>query len=157
MYDLALACKTQTMKEKQDKIAIGDRIRESRLKLNLTQSDIARHLNLKPQSVRQWEEGVASPRGERIQDLADLIKVDPYWLLFGTDNSIAIDSDASTVKDLLESPEFQDTIRECISGFVVESVDLGWLSVKKNVELDLFGDIFLRRLRRHDSLKQNKS
>ena len=44
-------------------------IRES---LDLTQDDVARHLEIKRQSIQRWEDGVCNPRIHKIYKLAEL-------------------------------------------------------------------------------------
>ena len=64
-------------------MTIGDRIRIARERLGLTQSDVARELKVKPQTVQQWESGQTSPRPKRIHKLAEVLKVSDVWLLTG--------------------------------------------------------------------------
>ena len=140
------------MKAHHDKVAIGRRIKQSREKLNLSQTDVAKSLGLRPQSVQQWEEGGSSPRGKRIQALSDLLQVNPYWLLFGVDISDGVSDKFSSAKAVLSSSEIQSVLKECLSEVVIESIDMQWLSVKNSVDIEMFGDMFLRKLRHHNAL-----
>ncbi len=63
----------------------GRRIAEARAKVKLNQSELARAMGVTPQAVQQWEEGLTSPRGNRIGKLADLLQVTPSWIQFGTE------------------------------------------------------------------------
>ncbi|RDE25296.1 helix-turn-helix domain-containing protein [Motiliproteus coralliicola] len=65
----------------------GRRIAEARAKVKLNQSELARAMGVTPQAVQQWEEGLTSPRGNRIGKLAELLQVTPSWIQFGTEPS----------------------------------------------------------------------
>lgn len=63
----------------------GRRIAEARAQVRLNQSELARAMGVTPQAVQQWEEGLTSPRGNRIGKLAELLKVTPSWIQFGAE------------------------------------------------------------------------
>jgi phage repressor protein C with HTH and peptisase S24 domain len=65
------------------KITFADRLKEKRESLELSQSDIAVRLGVKPQSVNQWENGITTPRGHRLGKLASVLKTTEGWLMFG--------------------------------------------------------------------------
>lgn len=54
-----------------------DRLRELRESLGLTQSDIARHMEVAPSQVSRWESGLRRPRPNRIRALLELLEVEP--------------------------------------------------------------------------------
>jgi len=62
---------------------MGKRIRKARLALGLNQSQLALQLKIKPQSVQNWEKGIALPKTSRIEDVATALHVDSSWLLHG--------------------------------------------------------------------------
>lgn len=62
---------------------IGERIRTVRERLGLSQSDIARKLGIRPQSVQAWESGSTSPRRSYIPGLCEILGVSKQWLEFG--------------------------------------------------------------------------
>lgn len=55
---------------------VAKRITQRREQLSLTQTDLAHELDVTPQAVQQWEKGVTSPRGKRLQKLAEILKVE---------------------------------------------------------------------------------
>lgn len=63
------------------------RIIEARQHAELSQSALARELNLTPQSVQQWEnpksEGGTEPRPQRVRELASICEVNYVWLATG--------------------------------------------------------------------------
>ena len=64
-------------------MGIGDRIRRSREQIGLSQSELARRLGIRPQSVQQWEDGKTEPRPKKYQDIASALEVDKSWLQTG--------------------------------------------------------------------------
>ncbi len=59
-------------------------IREAREKLNLNQSQLAELVGVSPQAVQQWESGATQPRGKRLNKIAEVLKLPPALMLFGT-------------------------------------------------------------------------
>jgi HTH-type transcriptional regulator, cell division transcriptional repressor len=59
-------------------------IREGREKLNLNQSQLAELVGVSPQAVQQWESGATQPRGKRLNKIAQVLKLPPALLHFGT-------------------------------------------------------------------------
>ena len=60
-----------------------DRLIEALDLAEMSQSDLARHLKVKPQSVQQWVSGKSEPRGKRAKDIAQALGVEEVWLLTG--------------------------------------------------------------------------
>jgi len=59
-------------------------IREGREKLDLNQSQLAKLVGVSPQAVQQWEAGVTQPRGKRLNKIAQVLKLPPALMHFGT-------------------------------------------------------------------------
>jgi transcriptional regulator with XRE-family HTH domain len=66
-----------------DLLALGQRIREQRLKQGLKQQDIANALTLSAQAVSKWERGENAPDIAVLPDLARILGVGIDWLLVG--------------------------------------------------------------------------
>jgi transcriptional regulator with XRE-family HTH domain len=60
----------------------GARITDARLKLGLSQDQLAQLVGVKRGSVNRWEGGDGM-RVERVQPLADVLNVDPEWIVGG--------------------------------------------------------------------------
>jgi phosphoribosylformylglycinamidine cyclo-ligase len=60
---------------------LGDRIRLQRERKGLTQSDVARALDVSPQAVSKWERGENAPDIGLLSPLADALGVSVDWLL----------------------------------------------------------------------------
>ena len=60
---------------------IGDRIREARTKLGLTQAQLARQVGVSSQTVWSWEAGRVRPKHEHLEELAFRCEVSTAWIL----------------------------------------------------------------------------
>lgn len=68
-------------------MTIGQRIAEARALAGLNQSQLAKRLGLRPQSIQQWELDKTTPRPKRLDEIAKVLSVSPEWLLFGHGSS----------------------------------------------------------------------
>ena len=69
---------------------VADRIKQLRISNNMTQSDLARKLNITRSSVNAWEMGISTPSTPYIVELSQLFKVSTDYLL-GLSNNITLD------------------------------------------------------------------
>jgi len=60
---------------------IGERIREARTKLGLTQAQLASQVGVSSQTVWSWEAGRVKPTHEHLEELAFRCQVSTAWLL----------------------------------------------------------------------------
>lgn len=51
---------------------------------NMTQSELARALKVKPQSVQKWAAGTTTPLNKRIDQISRILGCSPGWLATGT-------------------------------------------------------------------------
>ena len=70
-------------------ISISERIKELREKQNLTQSGLAKKLNITRSAVNAWEMGISVPNVEKLVELSSLFTVSVDYLL-GINNSFNI-------------------------------------------------------------------
>ena len=70
-------------------ISISERIKELREKQNLTQSGLAKKLNITRSAVNAWEMGISVPNVEKLVELSSLFNVSVDYLL-GINNSFNI-------------------------------------------------------------------
>lgn len=82
---------------------IGSNIAEARKRAGLSQSELARNLGIKPQSVQQWEKGTAAPRINRLGAVAQVLGV--------TLESLTGQEIKNLPKEKNSEPELDDTIR----------------------------------------------
>lgn len=89
-----------------DKVALGKRIAEARLSLGLNQSELARLLGIKPQSVQQWEKGDSAPKLERLKAIADILKVSLESLTGEKPMPVVREQFVETGDDIVKVPRF---------------------------------------------------
>ncbi|MEQ5184091.1 S24 family peptidase [Providencia alcalifaciens] len=65
-------------------MSMGDRIRERRKKLKLTQEALAKIAGVNRVTVTGWEKDDYQPNGANLQSLAEALKCNPAWLVEGT-------------------------------------------------------------------------
>lgn len=65
---------------------IGERIKERRKNLGLTQKQVAKEAAITASAVTQWELGSTKPSGENLYALCHVLKCQPDWLLYGKDD-----------------------------------------------------------------------
>jgi transcriptional regulator with XRE-family HTH domain len=63
--------------------SLGDRIRLARETAGLSQSEMARRLDVRPQTVNQWEKGSKSPSRTNVTELVRVTGKSASWLLYG--------------------------------------------------------------------------
>ena len=68
---------------------IGEKIKELRERNKLTQSDLAKLLNITRSSVNAWESGLSATSTQYIAELARILKVSTDYLL-GLNNTATI-------------------------------------------------------------------
>jgi len=66
-----------------DNLAFGNRIREARERLNMSQYDLAKELDLTPGAIGQWELGLAGPSRSVLAQLPGVLGVSFEWLIWG--------------------------------------------------------------------------
>lgn len=79
---------------------IAERIKNLREKNNLTQSSLAKKLNVTRSSVNAWEMGISVPSTALIVDLARLFHVSTDYLL-GLDENVTLDISALTDREIM--------------------------------------------------------
>ena len=63
---------------------IGERIMALRKEKNISQSELAKRLNVSRQAVSKWEQGVSSPDTERLIQLAEILGTEVEYLATGS-------------------------------------------------------------------------
>lgn len=66
----------------------GDRITAAREAVGLTQEDVAQRLGVRLNTLCNWEEDLAEPRGNKLQMLSGLLNVSLRWLLTGEGDGV---------------------------------------------------------------------
>lgn len=68
-----------------DKKEFGRRLKSARERQELLQRDIAQYLDVTPNAVGNWEQGLCYPNTGFIDDLCVALKVSPNWLFRSAD------------------------------------------------------------------------
>lgn len=76
----------------EEAASFGERYRIARDYLQLSDSDVGRHMGVSRELVRRWGINLHVPRGERVEKLAGLLKVPKAWLLSGVERDLPADS-----------------------------------------------------------------
>ena len=83
-------------------VKTAEKIKELREKNNLTQSELARRLNITRSSVNAWEMGISIPSTEKIVELSLLLHTTSDYLLgLDTEESIPIYQYSTEEKELI--------------------------------------------------------
>ena len=83
------------------------KLRDLRKKYNLSQSDLAKILNLSQNAISRYEKGEADPDLETLKKISQFFKVSIDYLL---DNEIKNNLDQISITQLLESKEKEELI-----------------------------------------------
>ena len=65
------------------------RITDLRKKVNLTQAELGEKLNVTPQAVSKWENGLSEPDIETLKKMSELFDVSLDYLLTGKEEKVA--------------------------------------------------------------------
>ncbi len=79
---------------------VSERIKQLREKNNLTQSSLAKKLNVTRSSVNAWEMGISVPSTSLIVDLARLFHVSTDYLL-GMNENVSLDISSLSEKEIM--------------------------------------------------------
>ncbi|MBM7070904.1 helix-turn-helix domain-containing protein [Shewanella sp. 202IG2-18] len=139
----------------EDKILIGQRIRAAREKLNLSQEELGRLMEISFQSVQQWESGKTTPRASRMRRLASVLKTTPNWLQFGL--GISSNENIDNSIKLITSDEFKTQIASAHSRMLQTAISMGWISFgRSEITMSILNDLFLSKLYEEYGLNPNE-
>lgn len=84
----------------------GDRLAAAREAQGLSQSQLARRLGLRVQTIRNWEDDRSEPRANKLQMLAGFLNVSMVWLMTGEGEGgpgrVAQGNDAAGIRELID-------------------------------------------------------
>lgn len=107
----------------------ADRINQKMQELGLTQADLLRATGAGRATISGWVNGTNKPSAKHIGSLAKTLKVTEGWILYGLEESIALDSirtwDENTPleDDEVEVPFFRDFSFACGYGSIGEAIE----------------------------------
>lgn len=88
----------------------GERIRERRNELQLTQRSLAKAVKVSHVTISQWESNDSSPSGKNLFALSTALQCSPTWILYG-------DTDQSPKPAVKIPPELDEREAELIQLF----------------------------------------
>lgn len=120
---------------------LGDRLKERRKDLKLTQQDVANSVSVSKTAVVFWEKGENIPKHESLLLLANALQTTPEWLLKGSDALQRVLDGAATPMLTTDLPadshhvwiDVVDVSFSCGEG---ESIELHFESVKKRLAFE---------------------
>lgn len=80
----------------EDVSTFGDRLARARDYAGMNQSQLARRLGVKLQTIRNWESDRSEPRANRLQMLSGLLNVSIVWLMSGEGDGAPTEPDPTT-------------------------------------------------------------
>lgn len=93
-------------------MTFGNRIKEFRKKLNLSQQELAKHLNMQPQALARYEKDKVKPSIELAKKLTDLFNINLNWLLTGKGEMFLNETQKQlpslTQENIIEVPYYPD-------------------------------------------------
>ncbi len=108
----------------------GQLIALAREQLGINQSELARRVNVTPQSVQAWESDRNTPRNRKLKELSDALGVSASWLMGETDEKGApsdVDSNVSAALHPSRYFEYPE-ISWVQAGVAAEAIDIVNLS-----------------------------
>lgn len=99
------------MTENGDKMSVGERISELRKVQRLSQTQLARAMDVSRQAVSKWENDLATPDGAKMIKLADVLDTDVEYLStgrpsYGRRPPVVLET-VKTVEKVVEKPIVQ--------------------------------------------------
>src|SRR5947208_5231176 len=79
--------------------AVGERIRQARLEHGWSHEELARRMGVNWRTVYRWQSG-RLPRFETLEKLADVLEVQPSFLIQSADAFVTLEDLASRLDDL---------------------------------------------------------
>ncbi|WP_372997169.1 helix-turn-helix transcriptional regulator [Lutispora sp.] len=117
-----------------NKVKVGKKIYALRKKMGITQENLAKMVNVTPQAISKWENGIALPDTCLLPVLSQLFHIGVEELLCISSESNLINKDETNNRVLLpgivyypSTPSLVSCIRSCLSYLGIH-VSLGWIS-----------------------------
>lgn len=142
-----------SLSQHNDKELIGQRIRAKRITAGFNRSELARKVEVTPQAVQQWEEGVTSPRGKNLRKVADFLNTTPQYIQYGDERSqLEENLGYYRLPGFVGEASFAAIYKESIEHMLRLSCEFGWIELKDSVELSMVSDIGLSFIKNHERM-----
>lgn len=67
-------------------MTLGQRIKQRRKEVGLSQSRLSKAAGVSDSSISLWESDTTAPRGQNLHKLASALQCSPTWILFGDED-----------------------------------------------------------------------
>lgn len=142
-----------SVSQSSDKELIGLRIRAKRIAAGFNRSELSRKVEVTPQAVQQWEEGITSPRGKNLRKLADFLNTSPQYIQYGDERSqIEENRGYYNLPGFVGETSFAEIYKESIEQMIRLSCEFGWIELKSGVEVSMVSDIGLSFIKNHERM-----
>ncbi|MFV9079407.1 helix-turn-helix transcriptional regulator [Serratia fonticola] len=94
---------------------VGERIKQRRAVLGLSQLQVAKKLGVSMQAVSLWEQGKTSLSSAKLSALAEVLECNIYWLLEGQGDPLDVIEKKEHIHDKYISDMQESPLREFIS------------------------------------------
>ena len=108
-----------------DAATFGDRVAAAREQAGLSQEALAKHLGVRLNTLKDWEEDLSEPRANRLSMLAGLLNVSMMWLINGEGEGIDAPIDAA--QEATEMSELLVEMRALRSDMLKKAEQVGRL------------------------------
>ena len=98
-------------------MTIGNRIRNLRKNKHLTQTDLAKMINVSQQTITKWENDNAEPSGSAVKSLAKVLNVSSDYILGIENEDFTVEQALNSVMSFDGKP-MTDNDREIIEGII---------------------------------------
>lgn len=101
MREHALVCHLDTGDRRVEDIGFGERVRVEMARMELSATALATALGVSQHTVGRWRAGTVPPEHTTIVALAEALRVDPGYLLFGPPRNTAPEVAQVLIRDVL--------------------------------------------------------
>lgn len=115
------ATRAHRYRDSRGQMSFSERLKIALTRAGMTQTDLAKRLDVSAQTVQQWAAGKTTPRSKRLEDVAAALRASPQWLLLGEGKAFAggehelvmheteiIDQDTPPSPDEIDLPCFRE-------------------------------------------------
>ena len=134
-FTIAGVAKEKSGQEKIDKAAVGERIRDLRISLGMTQLEFAAFVGVgTDQTVSRWESGLTQPAADILTNIENKTGQSPRYILHGGNDNVAA---PQVLIDFFKSPSGERLTGEQRRGLILllRDRDVDEFRIKAAVEL----------------------
>lgn len=119
---------------------IGERIKDARTSLKMSQAELARLLDKNQSAVTLWETNKTNPRPKEIEQIAKLLRVSPNFLMFGNEGGEARKKNTIRVQAVIGADNQLQPMENPESRFVEQPPVSGGLELRPTTSALIHGN-----------------